>query len=331
MAPKKKKKARPTWKHELQNTIIGGVLLFLGVLILLGDNNSTVGSFVSYIGTIIYGTDYRFIFAPIITILGLLIVINKLSWNTIRAIGLLIFWISIVSLENVFFHPYDAGLFDFSEFFISFFGYFPALVFLICSFLVSLYLTLRISYRKIFGAIHQNLPSMPSMQNVKQTIKDTHKTIQEELTEDKNDDFYKDKAKELENQIELLRKSRNTPEKPTKEVPKHIPIEKKENKGILGGLFSSSDAQKEPISGAKQLSVDDISKKETNKPDFGKWEFPSTNLLDNISHENVIDAKEIEQKSLEIQKTLLHFKIDVSMIGEKVGPTVVQYRLKPAE
>ncbi len=66
-------------------------------------------------------------------------------------------------------------------------------------------------------------------------------------------------------------------------------------------------------------------------PDFGKWEFPSTKLLDNVSHVNAIDAKEIEQKSLEIQKTLLHFKIDVAMIGEKVGPTVVQYRLKPAE
>lgn len=249
-----------------------------------------------------------------------------------RFIGLLIFWISVVSLENIFFRPEKSGLFDFGEFFVSFLGKTPALVFLIGGFLVSLYLTLRISYRKIFGTIHQNLPSMPSIQNVKQTIKNTHKTIQEELTEYKNDDFYKDKARELENQIELLRKSRNTPEKSTKEVPKHIPIETKENKGILGSLFSSSDkSSKEPISMAKQLSVADIPTKETPKPDFGKWEFPNTTLLDNVSHENVIDGKEIEQKSLEIQKTLLHFKIDVSMIGEKVGPTVVQYRLKPAE
>jgi len=301
------------------------------MLILAGDTTSTVGSLVTSIGTTIFGTDYRFIFAPIITILGFLIIINKLSWNMVRFIGLLMFWISVVSLENIFFHPYNAGLFDFGEFFISFLGKTPALVFLIGGFLVSLYLTLRISYRKIFGTIHQNLPSMPSIQNVKQTLKDTHKTLQEELKEDKNDKFYKEKARELEDQIELLKKSRTTPEKITKEVPKHIPIEKKENKGILSGFFSPTDAPKEPISGAKQLSVDDISKKEINKPDFGKWEFPSTTLLDNVSHENVIDAKEIEQKSLEIQKTLLHFKIDVSMIGEKVGPTVVQYRLKPAE
>jgi S-DNA-T family DNA segregation ATPase FtsK/SpoIIIE len=174
---------------------------------------------------------------------------------------------------------------------------------------------------------------MPSIQAVKQTIKDTHKAIQEEIKEDKNDSFYKDKAKELEDQIELLKKSRAAPEKVIKETPKHIPIEKKENKGILAGFFgpSEDESSKEPISKAKQLSVMDIPKKEGPKPDFGKWEFPSTNLLDTVSHINVISVDEVKQKSLEIQKTLLHFKIDVTMIGEKVGPTVVQYRLKPAE
>lgn len=173
---------------------------------------------------------------------------------------------------------------------------------------------------------------MPSIGTVKQTIKDTSKAIKEEMKEDKNDRFYQDKAKELEEQIELLKKSRATPEKAGKELPKHIPIEKKESKGILAGFFGTSDeSSKEPISKAKQLSVADIPKKEAHLPDFGKWEFPSINLLDNVAHPNIIDAKEVEQKSLEIQKTLLHFKIDVSMIGEKVWPTVVQYRLKPAE
>lgn len=332
MAKKKTKKSRPTWTYELRNTIVGWVLLFLGVLVLAGDTNSTMGSIVANIGTTIFGSDYRFIFAPIVTILGLLIVINKLSWSMVRLIGLLMFWISVVSLENIFAHPYNAGLFDFGSFFVSFLGYTPALVFLIGGFLVSLYLTLRISYRKIFWTIHQNLPSLPSIHAVKQTIKETSKAIKEELKEDKSDAFFKDKAKELEEQIELLKKSRATPEKPVKEIPKHIQIEKKETKGILAGFFGTSDeSSKEPISKAKQLSVADIPKKEANKPDFGKWEFPSTKLLDNVSHDNVIDAKEIEQKSLEIQKTLLHFKIDVTMIGEKVGPTVVQYRLKPAE
>jgi S-DNA-T family DNA segregation ATPase FtsK/SpoIIIE len=291
-----------------------------------------MGGVVTRIGTTVFWTDYRFIFAPIVTILGGLIVINKLSWNMVRFIGLIMFWISVVSLENIFSPPFNAGLLDFGSFFVAFLWKTPALVFLIGGFLVSLYLTLRISYRKIFGTIHQNLPSMPSIGTVKQTIKDTSKAIKEEMKEDKNDRFYQDKAKELEEQIELLKKSRATPEKAGKELPKHIPIEKKESKGILAGFFGTSDeSSKEPISKAKQLSVADIPKKEAHLPDFGKWEFPSINLLDNVAHPNIIDAKEVEQKSLEIQKTLLHFKIDVSMIGEKVWPTVVQYRLKPAE
>jgi len=123
------------------------------------------------------------------------------------------FWISVVSLQNIFSHPNVAGLFDFGGFFVSFFGKTPALVFLIGGFLVSLILTLRISYRKIFGTIHSNLPSIPSIHSVKQTIKDTGKSIKEELKEDKNDAFYREKAKELEDQIELLKASRTTPEK----------------------------------------------------------------------------------------------------------------------
>lgn len=67
-----------------------------------------MGSVVANIGTTIFGTDYRYIFAPIVTILGFFIVINKLSWNMVRFVGLLMFWISVVSLENIFAHPFIA-------------------------------------------------------------------------------------------------------------------------------------------------------------------------------------------------------------------------------
>ena len=128
---KKKKHSRPIWNYELRNTVVGWVLLFLGILVLAGDSTSTMGSIVTSIGTTIFGTDYRFIFAPIVTILGILIVINKLSWNMIRFLGLLMFWVSVVSLENIFSTPFESGLLDFGSFFVSFLGKTPALVFLI--------------------------------------------------------------------------------------------------------------------------------------------------------------------------------------------------------
>ena len=54
-------------------------------------------------------------------------------------------------------------------------------------------------------------------------------------------------------------------------------------------------------------------------------------LLNEIEHRAVVSAEEIEEKSLLIEKTLLQFGIDVEMEGESVGPTVIQYRLRPSE
>lgn len=330
MAPKKKK-SRPTFNYELRNTIIGWVLLFLGVLVFMSDETSTAGRVVADIGAALFGTGYRFIFAPIVAILGGLIAINKLSWSMVRLIGLLLFWISTVSLQEIFVRPFVPGLLAFGDFFVHFFGKAPALMFLIGGVLVSLYLTLKISYRKILGSIHSTLPSI---HDVKKTIKETKESIKEEIQEVKKDRFYQDKTRDLEEKIRLLEQSRTKKEEPKKEIPaeRHIAIEKKESKGIMGNLFGSltGNTDEKPEK-PKQLSVNDIPKKEPIKPDFGTWDFPSTKLLDEVRHENVIDAKEIEQKSLEIQKTLLQFKIDVTMIEEKVGPTVVQYRLKPSE
>ena len=65
--------------------------------------------------------------------------------------------------------------------------------------------------------------------------------------------------------------------------------------------------------------------------DFGAWDFPSIKLLNEVEHKNVVSATEIEEKSILIQKTFLQFGIDVDMQDECVGPTVIQYRLRPSE
>ncbi len=64
---------------------------------------------------------------------------------------------------------------------------------------------------------------------------------------------------------------------------------------------------------------------------FWSWDFPSLKLLNEIVHKNTVSADEIEEKSLLIQKTFLQFGIDVDMEEECVGPTVIQYRLRPSE
>ena len=73
------------------------------------------------------------------------------------------------------------------------------------------------------------------------------------------------------------------------------------------------------------------SKNPTKSLQFGTWDFPSLRLLNEIIHKNTVSPDEIEEKSILIQKTFLQFGIDVDMEEECVGPTVIQYRLRPSE
>ena len=74
-----------------------------------------------------------------------------------------------------------------------------------------------------------------------------------------------------------------------------------------------------------------IESKTPKNVDFGMWDFPSLQLLNDVKHINMVTPDEIEEKSLLIQKTFLQFGIDVEMEDECVGPTVIQYRLRPSE
>lgn len=113
---------------------------------------------------------------------------------------------------------------------------------------------------------------------------------------------------------------------------RHVSIEKKEKKGLFGGLFSEDSEASEAKGGpAKKSSSEVGGGLPGGMPDFGKWEFPPTKLLEEISHKVVVSEAEIKHKALLIQETLLHFNIRVDMKEERVGPTVVQYRLDPAD
>lgn len=52
-------------------------------------------------------------------------------------------------------------------------------------------------------------------------------------------------------------------------------------------------------------------------------------LLESRENGTQTDQNEIRTKEIEIQEKLLQFGISVEMAGYKVGPTVIQYRLKP--
>ncbi|MFA6305198.1 MAG: DNA translocase FtsK 4TM domain-containing protein [Candidatus Gracilibacteria bacterium] len=62
-----------------------------------------------------------------------------------------------------------------------------------------------------------------------------------------------------------------------------------------------------------------------------EWEFPSLDLLLNGDSTVVVDEKFLKESAEKIRKKLLQFGIEVAMHEVNVGPTVIQYTLKPNE
>ena len=62
-----------------------------------------------------------------------------------------------------------------------------------------------------------------------------------------------------------------------------------------------------------------------------EWEFPSLDLLLNGDSNVVVDEKFLKESAEKIRKKLSQFGIEVAMHEVNVGPTVVQYTLKPNE
>lgn len=67
------------------------------------------------------------------------------------------------------------------------------------------------------------------------------------------------------------------------------------------------------------------------KPDYSNWEFPSLDLLSSNISEIESDDDLLKINAEKIRKKLSQFGIEVSMQDVHVGPTVIQYTLKPDE
>lgn len=102
------------------------------------------------------------------------------------------------------------------------------------------------------------------------------------------------------------------------EAPKKIEIKEKPLEK-LSNIFSKDE---------KIIKTEEKPKIIGNQ-DFSKWEFPTLDLLTDRFTKTHVDETEIREKELEIKEKLLQFKIDVEMQWYRVGPTVIQFRLKP--
>ncbi len=267
-----------------------------------------------------------------------MIIAKKAYWSGWRFVGLILFFLSTTSLLG-WYSEQTIGYFDIYFSLEKFIGKSSAFIFLLGIFFISIYLILRIAYWRALGKIKDITPSLkdiggaiipPEPKQLQIPKKAPKKT---ENSEAKITSAMQRKLDKIQEQID---KTSQKPQEKTSKIPK---IFAKKGDSESNSQEQKLQEKKIPVFDAmgnmltKKKEIKEETKENTGStlPDFGTWNFPSTNLLEKIQKKNVISKAEIEAKSLLIQKTFLEFGIDVDMEDECVGPTVIQYRLKPAQ
>ncbi|MCP4523810.1 MAG: DNA translocase FtsK [Candidatus Gracilibacteria bacterium] len=300
--------------------IFATLFVFIGILSLIVEPGTKFHDIMEIGLGKVFGEYYNFIFAPVSILLGIFLFKEKdMEFNTYRAFGLLFYLLSLTTLIGVFSFDYVAVLnvFDFLEPLVG-----KSAVFLIffSLFIVSLMILFRFSPVNFGRKIVSVGPAVSELKNTLQKEKNTFKSSQEskrDKTSEKNDN----KQRKLDEMMESLKKEKEelAKEKQKKaqldlsDAPKKIKIKPK-----LSDMFSKKEKTE---SAEKPKSIGNNT--------FSKWEFPTLDLLKTRINKTRVNENQIREKEIEIQEKLLQFKIEVEMQGFRVGPTVIQYRLKP--
>lgn len=81
----------------------------------------------------------------------------------------------------------------------------------------------------------------------------------------------------------------------------------------------------------KELEGEIVLVNEKTVPSSSEWQYPPLDLLSNQKQSYSLNPEEIKAKAGQIKSKLEQFGIDVAMQEVHVGPTVIQYTLKPAD
>ncbi|PID87382.1 hypothetical protein CSB07_01685 [Candidatus Gracilibacteria bacterium] len=331
MPPRKiytKKRRKTQIPQEYKSGIIAIIFLFFGIITLISDTKSVFGFFLYENLTKLFGEYYKFIFSPVLILSAVfLFKEDNYHFNLFRLIGLFIYFLSITTIIGFFIPKYTASsnLYPLLE---SILGRNSVLLTFSILLLSSLIILFRFSPKKFIKA---TFSVMPDISDIKTSLKKAPKKLisetknkaitRKELKNEKEKEKLASMLEELKNEKLKLEKERAL-EKQNKQLtlnnaPKNIIIENKNKKSI------SSIFKKEEKKAEKTQIHENI--------DFGDWVKPELILLDDRGGKIQYDENEIRRKEIEIQEKLLQFRIEVSMEGFKVGPTVIQYRLKPKE
>jgi len=257
--------------------------------------------------------------------LGGMMLIKKDFWLSVsRIFGIFLYFITLCTLVG-FATDYPAG-FNVRDFFEEMLGKGTSILLLLMFLLLSLYLVFHINSFTIAKKVVALAPD-------KETVGEKMKEIFSRNDEDEEDEEEKKSSKKTksivfqkppkETSTSMDKTQTQLPLETTKPASDavHIPIVKKEKKSFI-------DQVKNPFTKEKEDSPE---KKEFQEPNYSNWELPSLDLLADFEVNTQIDVASVEEKQEKIIEKLAQFKINVHITDYKIGPTVIQFRLKPEE
>jgi len=331
----KKREEAVVFPVEYKQWLIAILFLFLAVLAVITDTKSVFWNKLFSILNQGFWEYYKFIFSPVLILLSVFIFWKeKVKFNLLKFLGLIIFYISFTSFFGFISDNYSA-IFDFSKYWNLYFWSWATLFIILISFILSLVILFRFSPVALTKTL---VNSTSEFINSRKNDTDDEE-FEEEKTwktrvwitkNNKNISKIDKKKDEISKMLEELKvekeniknaKKQAEDEKQLKleDTPKKIKIEKKVPEKIKNFLEKKENPDLED------------SKKETSiiQKEFDKWELPNLDLLDDKWGEIKYNEAEIKHKELEIQDKLLQFNVDVNMKWFNVWPTVIQYRLQP--
>ncbi|NDK09665.1 DNA translocase FtsK [Candidatus Gracilibacteria bacterium] len=320
--------------EDYKTTAFALVFLFLGVIAFLGDTNSLIGKYLFGFLIQAFGSLYIWIFSPVLIILAVFLFKEKnLHFNSYRATGLLFYFTSLTTLIGWYNINYQAilNLYPVLE---SILGRLPLLFSFLILFFVSLFILFRYSIvhhaldtAKVLPTFSDFKDSYASEKKLTKAQREARGSVAKSKRLSVEEKKISKESSSLEKQLEELRREKE--QLARMKQPKQLQLEKQKNRkvsvsgGNSGGAISSLFGSKKEINPA--------GKTEIPVKTFSNWQLPSLDLLTKRGTDIPVDEHEIRTKEIEIQESLLQFGIQVTMDGYKVGPTVIQYRLKPSK
>lgn len=240
---------------------------------------------------------------------------KKISWGLARLTGL--FCLSVAILGSIHLQvPQDemlsvakeggaGGYIGFVSSFIfgSSIGKAGAYIFFFATFLIGVLLTIQVSLADIVKAV------TPSPKQMKKTVDSF--TPEFKLLDGEYDDV------EEEDQLKIVNKNMVDEDDDSMMIKQVSPK-------VLAAKIEED--KKEEESDGEAVLVDKI-----EEASNVEWEYPSLDLLEDSKEGFTLNESDLKRKADLIRRKLEQFDINVTMHEVHVGPTVVQYTLKPAE